>query len=328
MPTTVVSGATLSTDKGGSLQIPADERVESPSGAAIRPYGVGFGPLEVTAYPDTTATITGLSYGTDALVGDKWFDDSAESQDSGWFGAALPGLLAGVPAGAAAGDDDSTDTDLRRREFLVGAATALTVSGAMTQSAAALDETATRARIQLDANPGGLRVRVLDVLEQYLPTGVQYHLSVDGVAYDSVVGGTLDDYADVPPTVSGEVVVGQDVSLLSKIRAILGAKAVTYDGITLAKDPADAPQGTKLTVTTHEIIATHLQKSKHSTLTIGGESIPHYSESATSPRGWYAVRDGAVVYQVGSDPPSGTTASLTIHASLPDELSDDAGRVI
>lgn len=334
---TAVAGVHCSTPNGGDIRLTGDTPIRIRGGLASRMYGTAIGPLELTAYPSTTATIEELSFETEGglLSTRGWFDEGSDDTSTsdgggggGWF-AFLPLLIPGLRGRRSGATESLPDegVSVSRREMLALFGVLGAGIGAGRVQAAG-EKNLTKGRLGLTSNPGGVRVRALDRVENVLPTDSVYHLTVEGIEYDDLAGG-LSSYADIPPLVTGNVALGQEVSIFASLKKLSGKKAVSYEDIALPQDPTSANEGSELIITDHDIITTHLQKAgdSDSVLTIGGTSIPHYSEADSDSRGWYDVRDDAVIYHVGSNPPSGETATLTLYVGIASEAKDDVGRL-
>jgi hypothetical protein len=328
--TTQLRGGVVSAPGGGDIDIPTDNALEYPGHITQRAdRGVAFGPLEVTPYPDTTATVGGLTYktATSILDPDSWFGDNG---DGGLLSA---GLLGGAFLRPSRDRSRSeTDVDVGRREFVKALAASAAVLAGSVGVATAAEESRTVARFSLPANIGGVRLRLLDTVPDVMPPGQVYRAFANGIQYDHIGVGE-NQYGDIPPTVTGQIHINHRSRFLSALKEFAGEKKVKYPKFTITNDagdttaPTDAGTGQRLTITDNDIIVRHqILAGQDSTLRIGGQSIPHRSESQSTTRGWYGIHDDTIVYRVGSKPPSATTAQLIHYPSAPEEFGDDVRR--
>lgn len=315
-----LAGGTLTTERGGDLEIDPDNPMEAPGGIQMTDYGAAFGPLELIAYPGSEAAVGGLEFQAER----GFFDGLFGSESSGGlFGAA--GLI------AATEHDERVD----RRDALKVLAGLGAVAGLTASRVRAAMLTRTQAQFSLTKNPAGLRTRVGGRVEDYLPSDTRYYTYVNGAEYSQFAAANTESYGDILPELSGTVVIGPEGSGGSLIERLTAETAQSYEGLTLTtgdgavvEDVATTDAGTELTVTTNDIMVEAAQDAgaSETTLAINGTSIPHRHESTDSSAGRYLFEDGGIRYVVGSDPPSGQTATLALFVSRIDELLDDAGR--
>lgn len=310
---------TLTTNNGGELTIDEDNPMISPGPLQVTDYGVAFGPLELIAYPGSTARIGGLEF----IAKTGWFDGLFGSDsEGGLFGAA--GLLAVA----------NREEDLGRRDALKTACGLGLIAGGAAMQARAATRTRTQAQFSLTANPGGFRVRVRDRTPDYLPTSTSYYIYVNSAEYSQFSAANAQSYGDVLPELTGTVVVGPKGSGGSFLERLTADRARSYEGLTLTNadgevvDVASVDAGTELTITDNDVMVEAAQAAgaSETTLAINGTSIPHRHESTDSPVGRYLFQDGEIRYIVGSDAPSGQTASLSLYVDRTTEFLDDLSR--
>lgn len=318
--TSTVVGGRLDADSGGTLELDPTKPMEAPGGLQATEYGTQFGPLEIAAYPGSTARVGGLSFDTPARLFEGLFGTGS---GDGLFAGGL--LLAGA-------DPDGDDNDVTRRDLLrAAAASGMLLGGtATTVSAAGSTKTLTRAQYAVLENPSGIRMRVFDRVPNVLPPDTLYYTYVDGQDYASFSAANESDYGDVLPKTVGTVTVGPKGSGGGFFAALGTDKTQTYQGLALSKPTGEADTGEELTITTNDIIVEHVQSagSDRTTLSIAGTSIPHEHESASSPKGYYGIHNGSLIYRVGSNAPSGQTADLVLYADRVTELLDDIDREV
>jgi hypothetical protein len=330
-----LAGLTYDCPDGGRVRFPTvsewREGSRTAGVGAATSHGVGVGPLQFSAYPESTAVIDAIQF---TEPSNEWFDgwgsDDTNSTDGdgGAFWSSLAGLgVAGVASDPPRERDDPSETRSTRRDILrvLGAGTAL--SGAAARATAQSD-TVTTAAWTLAENPGGLRVQVLDRVSSLLPVDQQYYALIEGMDYATFSGGPGDS-ADIPPKVTGAAEVNTDVGFLDDIKTTFGDKAVTYEW-ELEASPADVSEGTPIEVTSHPFVVDAVLASgaDATALAIAGEAIPHVEEDAQAEIGTYRVRDGDVIYRVGQEIPPGTRAEMTIYAGVMGELENDIGQVV
>lgn len=299
----------IPSENGGEMTIPAESPMKCPGPMQSTTQGAMFGNVELIAGSESSTTVSGLSF--------------LESP------GILESLLATTGAGAAAvggvaATAEGQDATVNRRRFLQ----ASVVAGAVAFGVGSADAESniTRARFSVDENPGGLRVRLHERIASYPAAIDEQHLYVNGVEY----GAFADEpKADVLPGLTGTVTVGPSDVLGGLLASFTESRTKVYDGLKPAPDIADSETGDKITITDNPMIASHTRQAAPSavTLTVGGESIPHKSES-DSERGQFSVSDGRVVYVLGSNPPSGDTATLSVYAGRVAEVLDDARRAV
>lgn len=314
-----VVGGVFTSKNGGDVEVDTDNPMSAPGGVQMTDYGAAFGPLELIAYPGSVATIGGLEF-----VEEKGFFDGLFGSDSsgGLFGAA--GLIAAT----------EYDDRVERRDALkaIGALGGV----AMFSSPAKADtSTRTQAQFSLTENPKGVRIRVLDRINQYLPTDKRYYTYVNSAEYSQFSAANSDSYGDILPELLGTVVVGPEGSGGSLLDRLTSDKERTYEGLTLTNsdgsivsDVKDKDAGTELTVTENDVIVEAAQNAgaEETMLAINGTSIPHSHESKSDSVGRYLFQDGGIRYIVGSNPPTGQTATLSLYVGHVTEILDDAGR--
>lgn len=321
-PPTVVGGS-IPSSKGGTLDLDPEKPMAAPGGVQATDYGAAFGPLEVIAYPDSEVRIGGLQFKGPAGILEGIFGDGGE-------GDSLFGLLPFVAAGSVANHhrrDGESDNRLGRRDLLrTAAAGGLLLGGS--QAVAAASTTQTRAQFAVLENPSGIRVRVDDRVEGYLPTSAQYYTFVNNERYSKFTAANSESYGDVLPKQTGTVVVGPSGASGGLLARIGSEKTQVYEGLSLSKAVSDAEVGENITITENDIIVEHVQSAgaSETTCAINGTSIPHEHEDSQSDRGYYGIHNGKLIYQKGPSAPTGQTATVVLYAETVDEILDDVSR--
>jgi hypothetical protein len=322
-----LSGLTYECPDGGQVHIPKDAPCQTAGSSWMTPVGTGLGPLDVSAYPNSTASIGNVSY----LSGDGgYFDhDWGGADDGDYFGAAGGAATAGAITGTTARqsrDEPKGPPRCTRREAVRSALTIAAVGG-LAGNAAAESQTLTKtAAANIKTNPSGLKLRVLDTGASVLPADMQYYALVNDMNYSRFRGGP-EDAAELPPTLTGGLKLATKPGLLAGVKATLGKKALSYS-FSISQSPSELAPGESIALTDHPFVVDGTLKAGagNLTLTIGGTSVPHYEESADSAKGYYRVREGAVIYRAGSKTPSGTEAELVVYEGTPQETLDDLRR--
>jgi len=313
-----VAGVTVGTPDGGDLVLDAEKPMRAPDGLELSQTGAAFGPLEISAYPGSTARIGGLEFLEQQSFLDTLFGSGA---GEGLFGTA-------VAVGSAERDRDRTNNTATRRDVLKAAGLGVTAAASTGVAAAQTTESYYRkAQFETTENPEGIRVRVFDRAESYLPPDTAYYTYVNGQDYGRFAAATDAGYGDILPTKEGNIMVGPEGSG-SFLEALRADKTVIYDGISLPKSTTEAQTGEKLVLSTNDILVEAVQRvgGDETMLSLNGESIPERSEDIESTLGYYGVSDDRLVYIVGREPPAATSAKLTIYADRSDELLDDISR--
>lgn len=313
--TSTLAGGIISSKSGGDIELDPEKPMETPGGVQATEYGAAFGPLEISAYPGSTARVGGLTFREPAGILDGLFGSGGGS-----------GLFATLPLLAAHRADDDEDSVTRRDVIRTGAAAGLLLGGQAT--AAAATKTATRAEFAALENPAGIRMRVFDRVQNVLPPDRLYYSYLDGESYASFSADSSSDYGDVLPKATGTVTVGPKGSAGGFFASLGTEKTQVYEGLELPKSTSDADNGERLTISTNDIIVEHVQSAgaSEATMAIGGTSIPHEHEDSESSRGYYTIHNGDLIYRAGASPPSGQTATLVLYASRSEEIFDDLER--
>lgn len=290
-------GSTIAVE---NAQIPGDLR-------GVRGDGVGFGPLRLTSWAESTTVISDLEF------------EDAEAES--WF----PLLAVGGVAGTAAHYDredgeihNPERTALSRRGLLVtiGAAT-LFVGKSTAQSDS--EQTYNVASFDLLQNLRGLKVDVDAAAADWFDgEDVEFFLSADG----SMVG-TFD--ADEPgktlsPGTTGPVELESDTAVTFVQELI--AKATADDKVIFEFRPQDTsfagePVDSEIELSSQPVVVETVQAAapKEVLVRMNGTIIPHADESGDSAVGEWYVRDNtSLMYVVGPQTPD--TSLVEVQANL------------
>lgn len=318
-----VKGARFNSTDAGTLEVSPEKPMECEGSIRQTNAGVAFGPLEISVYPDSTATVGGLEFlEVESFFGTLFGDGGQE----GLFGSAA--LLAGA--------SESEAVDMDRRQVLQAAGVgALALAGAGTAAASTTTATAEldtyeKAQFSAEINPEGLRIRVRDRVDGVLPTDVPYYTYIDGIDYSRFYAGTKSDYGDVLPGQFGTVTVGPEDAAGGLLTSIMADKTQVYEALDLSKATTEADPGERVVISQNDILVEHVQSAGPDATTVGinGVSIPHELEDDRSTLGYYRVHNGALIYRVGREAPSGQTASVALYADRGEEMLDDMQRSV
>lgn len=292
---------------GGNLHV---VQGVSPSPLRIEGWGIGFGPLRIAPWADSTVVIDELTFESvknDSLF--SLFTTTMPATSASAFGAAF--------VAASVSDDgiDPTDRSLTRRSFLVAAGTSALLAGAVT--AQEDGETYNVAKFSLDESPRGIHLRVDDVVADYLPPDQTFYVEVDGTDVGSFTAGK--DSLTINPGITGEVTISSD-DALSFIDKII-AKYTAEDELHYSFNPVDEEFSAQtvddeVVISDQPILVEPIREAdpKETLLQIDGETIPHADDEQGALGYWY-LRDGqALVYVVGEDAPDSTL--IDVHVNI------------
>lgn len=319
-----IAGAIVGTADGGDLELSPNQPMDVPDGLQFTATGALFGPLEISAYPDSTARIGALDFVQEESFADSLFGSGA---GEGLFGS----LIAFGSASRASEDQEPGDTHATRRDVLRAIGLGVTAGAATATARGATQDTlAHKATFEAIENPAGLRVRVFDRVPGYLPTDTTYFTFVNGQEYARFSAASDEGYGDVVPQRTGSVTVGPEGAAGGFLAGLRTDKTVVYNGLTLSKSTADAQAGEQLVFSDNDILveAAAGAGADRTMLAINGQSIPHRTEDREDEVGYYGVSDDRLVYTVGNQPPSAGSVTFTLFANRSDELVDDATRVV
>lgn len=310
-----ISGMTYECPSAGSIKISEPSTVVGVS--KMSDVGVSFGPVELSAYPDSTITIADFKYEEKKTEIGSWLEgitEGDETDNSSAFGLMLAGFTA-----------NRADVEISRRDALKLVGVTAGVTG--TASGIVSGETVVRiASFDLNENPSGLKFRIRDdVVKDLMPAGEIYYGTRDGIDYDKTENrGT--NWAFLPPKLTGRIEIVSEVSFFARIKSLIGKKQITYKFVIPDDVTADKP----ITVTDNGIVANAVKKGgpDDTTLQFGDESIPHRTEVSSRQDGVYLVDNQKVVYRPGNELPTGQVMELTIYSGIVEEAKDDVSRAV
>lgn len=291
-----------STPDGGNLHV-VDGL--APEIGRVGNYGVGFGPLRLTPWADSTVVIDDLEF---------------TQADAGWFNVLSAGGATAAATLAASSTDDPIDPDrleTSRRSLLLAAGVGLATLGVGAGVASADDEDRHNvATFDLETNPRGLNIAVDDLVAEYLPADHEFFVDVNGTAQGSFKAG--EESLTINPGIEGEVEVQSDDALSFVQRVI--ANYTAEDELEYSFNPVDEPfseqtVGDTIQLSEQPVLVDPIEFVDPSevAIDINDTAIPH-ADNGTSEKGNWWIRDGReLVYDVGEDSPDSTLVEVRIN---------------
>lgn len=320
--------------EGGNVQVAPEANIFALGQLPWPPEAIGLGPLTLGTRIDQTLWIDELTY-----------EHGGSSSSTTTETAALPGLLlAGHQAGTA-GDDETDGADVTRRDVLkvAGGLGAGLVFASQTASAGEVIDIARfnvgGAPTGLQANPGGIEVGILDVVADVLPVNTEFTVLADGARVTTFRPGD-GETAIVPPKTTGEIRVastnalGLLESLLASLTGLFGTRNTISYQFVLPDSAAKLSTDREIVLSSQPMVVNPLKDHAPdaTSLTIGGESVPHIQEDGSGSLGVYFVREGEAegthefVYRVGDAAPDAYAAEIQIDIGQFSEARDDINR--
>ncbi|ELY97144.1 hypothetical protein [Natrialba asiatica] len=275
-------------------------------------YGVGFGPLRLTPFEDSTAVIDGLRYTTPE--DDGWFPLAASA---GAVGAALHHDRHDEPI-----DPESTQASRRQVLAATGAGLlALTTAGIA--SAQEDDGPYQVAEFELTASNRGLNIAVDPLVADYLPDKHTFYVSVNDNSIGRFQAG--EESLTLNPGVEGTVTLESD-DALSFVAKII-ARVTADDEIEYEFQPAavsngseyqsfaDAAVGEEIVLSDQPILVDPIDTAEPEAtiVTMNDETIPHADDGDSLLGEWY-VQDGRqLVYVAGEDAPDTSLVNIQVN---------------
>lgn len=287
-------GSTIAVE---NAQVPDDLR-------AIEGDGIGFGPVRLTAWADSTV-----------IIGDLTFD---EAEPGSW----IPLLSAAGLVGAAHHEEHDRDVlpadrrQLTRRGLIatVGAATLFLATGT---TSAEDDPVYNVASFDLIQNYRGLKVDVdVGAAEWLEGEDVEFYLS----AADSTIGAfeAGEPGKTINPGTNGTVELQSDTALtfLQRLVAKIGADdTVSFEFRPQDTSFAEETVGDQIVISTEPVIVETIKAAdepSRALIRMNETIIPHADERGDKPAGEWYVRDNtALVYVVGPDTPDTSLVEVT-----------------
>lgn len=281
----------------------------APHDLRLARYGVGFGPLRLTPFADSTVVLDDLAF--------------ASAEDDGW----LPFIGSAGAIGALVYHDqtdgkpiDPEDTQPTRRAVLAGIGLSILAVG----SARAAEESLySVASFELVSSERGINLAVDDVVADYLPPEHTFYVSVNDGSVGKFAAG--EESLTINPGITGRVDLESDeaLSFVSRMWADLRAE----DEVVYQFQPVDEPfdsytVGDEVVISDQPIITDPIDVSEPGDilLSVNDTSVPHADGRDSAVGEWY-LRDGRqLVYIVGEDAPDSTLVEITINAGLVDRL--------
>lgn len=303
------AGSTFDLPEGGLVRSGGD--VYAPALTATTPIDVGFGPVAVGTPEDSLTQVSSLSYVT----------GSESDLPILGVGVGIGGVAAGSQADRSDLPDSPPNPSMTRRAVL--GLTAGLIATAGTAEAASDDETVELglATFTIDKSTGPVSVRVLDIVDEVLPTTTD--ILVD--AEDVRVGEVADPAEGVtlPQSTTGEVTIylqdarGKLQKLWAWLRSLVGGDAGIDFKRKLPKPAAEYAEGDFVKLSSHNSLVQPVEAAPDDVrLRIGSTTIPHESAEETAEVGSFGVFDGDLVYVVGSSPPNSADWRLETNLGL------------
>jgi hypothetical protein len=224
--------------------------------------------------------------------------------------------------------DEAPDPSMTRRAVLGLAAGLVATSGAVT---AASDDTVRLglAEFTVDKATGPISVRVLDIVDQVLPTSTEILVDADGTRVGKVAnpgdGVTLNEDVRGTVTVYLQDSRGVLARLLAYVKSLVGGDSgVTY-ARKLPQSAADYDAGQLVELSSHPSLVDPVEADAPDEvrLRIGATTIPYEGSDTASEVGSYGVFDDALVYEVGASPPDSDQWKLETNLELLTQVMDD-----
>jgi hypothetical protein len=327
-PYTRWEGVAHTAPNGGTVSVQAGGRATAIGPIRLTPSGTAFGPLEITPTKESRVVLEKFEYRS-----------HPKSMMDGLLSGKLP--LAGMAAPLVVARDGSppdVETDresVSRRDVLKMGVVAMGGAAMASNPVAAGEHELEVASITVSKNEAGFGLRVWDVVEGVLPGSQDYRVLVDGTPLQSFrreLTGAFDasSAATIPRGVTGTLSVRTDASIgfWTDVKSFLSSPDPLEYSVQLAQPASEYEPNTEVVLTEQAIVIEPLREegADRATMHLGGESIPHRSESSTDAGAYYVTDDGALVYQVGSNAPDGVEVDLNIGVGRFAELKDDYSR--
>ena len=268
-------------------------------------YGLGFGPLRLTPFANSTVVLDNLEF--------------AVADDSGW----LPLLTAGGAVGAAIAHEETDgplepdETRTTRRALLAGIGVTILAAG----SARADDDRFEVATFDLHESERGINVAVDDVVADYLPPEHTFYVSVNGGSVGKFDAGS--ESLTINPGVTGQTTLESDeaLSFISRVWANLTADdEVVYQFQPVEEPFSEHTVGDEIVLSDHPIITDPVAvgDASDTLVDLNGTTVPHVDGRDSAVGEWYLRDSRQLVYVVGEYAPDSTLVEITINAGLLD----------
>lgn len=274
----------------------------APEVGRVGNYGVGFGPLRLTPWADSTVVIDDLEFA---------------QADSSWLGVLSTG--GAMAALAASTDDEPIDPDqleVSRRGLLLATGAGLGALTLGTGTARADDDRHNVATFDLETNPRGLNIAVDDLVADYLPADHEFYVELEGTAKGSFEAG--DESLTINPGLEGHVQVQSD-DALSFVQQVI-ANWTADDELEYSFNPVDEPfseqtVGDTIRLSSQPVLVEPVALADPSevAIDINGTAIPHADNGTAAVGNWW-IRDGReLVYDVGENSPDSTLVEVRVN---------------
>lgn len=323
---TEIGGLAFESPNGGRIAISPDAEVAVPGLLMPTPEGMAFGPLEFQTPAGETLGISRLKY---LPPPESLLERIADSLPLNTTHSASLTAASLTASAATAASPDMEIGRVTRRDLLKAGAVALGLTGSSVGVTRAAEKPAhSIVEIELAQNPGGVRLRIADVIKDTLPPGQKYYVTADG-NHQSTFTPTSDP-GDVEAGAAGLIQVKTEATAdtLEYVSALIHRDTVTYQW-TLPHTASDYSSGSRTTLTDQRLAVDPLQDAgpNATVLSIGETSIPHREEDSNADVGMYYLSDGDLVYVAGLAPPDSDTVVFKGNVGMSTEALDDTSRI-
>lgn len=285
-------------------------------------YGLGFGPLRLTPFAESTTVIDNLRY-------------SVPEDDGLWplaTGAGITGAMLhydkhdGKPI-----DPERTRTS--RRRVLAATGAGLLALASAGRATASTDERHEVAHFDLTNSPRGLNIAVDPVVADYLPDEHTFYVSVEGSSVGRFEAG--EESLTLNPGIEGNVQLESDeaLSFIARLWARIRADdEVEYEfrpSVFGSNGDDDAPQsfaefavGEEVVLSDQPILVDPMNQADPSgaIVAMNDTTIPHTDGRNSAAGEWY-VQDGRrIIYIVGEDAPDTSIVNIRINVGHLDSI--------
>lgn len=303
--------------KGGNVWLEPSEQYLTVGPLDCLPSAAPFGALSISVPKGENVVLDAFEYR---------FEDEAILSDDGWFSF----LSASLIAGAASTEED---IDMSRRKLLActGAALGGGVLAMSDVAAGAQSRTVSIAELSVEVNTSGFSISLTDDVASVLPADQEYKVLVDSVEVGSF--GPSQTAVTIGADVTGEISIltEANMSTWQRIKSDWFADDEQSMTLELPVQASSVEEDESVMISSDSsAVSPVVEAGADDTIVeVGGESIPHESESGNEEAGHYEIRDESkLIYVAGTDPPDATAVSVRTGIGTTDELYDDATRRI
>lgn len=296
---------------GGKVRAAGDS-VLAPETLGVTETGVAFGPIELGVPAGGVCNLESLTFGP------------GESDDDGFLAMAAVGGSA--PAAASrtnSGDKETKHSQPTRRGVLTALVATATAATLSKRAGASEDELVTLNLAKFDlAEPNApVTVTVLDIVEEVLPPSTDILVDQEATRVGDITsigeGVTLEQTAGTVRIYIRDT-LGKLAQLLAWVKSIVPSDASLTYRRPLPDDTkaSEYEEDEFVRLTSHPAIVGPIEEADpdRTILMIGNTKIPHV-DAADNEAGAWALLDGTLVYEVGSNPPAVSEWDVTTRLS-------------